>query len=465
MNLWRRAVVGLLTAMTVGAMGSGCQYLEMVQRRRAMRAAFASEPRLALLRSLAPEDAFHVTGRLAGAEGHDGPLLVVAISHHHAADEVVAWKPVARNVELYGLLLPEGDYELLVLADLDRDGVFESTDLIGRTDPSAPVQVGASAASDGFLIDGPTIRVDPREPGTTSVPIRVAATRTGNVVPSLADEFFALRWGQLGLFHPADLLVHTQGYFFGLEEPDPGKTQVIFVHGAGGAPVEFAHLVEGLDRTRYQPWFFFYPSGLPLEQMATVLSHVLEIAVEDLGLRRLVIVAHSMGGLVAHAALGLLCRNGVPDWMALFVSIATPYGGHDAARVGVERAPEVVPSWRDVAPGSRFLQDIQATPLPDQLPFYLVFAYDNGARRVHRTPSGDGTVPLRSQLALPVHLRARRSLGVDATHTGVLTDPTTRAIVLDMLAEHAAPRGAGLNPFTRLGDALGGVLGFREADE
>ena len=72
---------------------------------------------------------------------------------------------------------------------------------------------------------------------------------------------------------------------------------------------------------------------------------------------------------------------------------------------------------------------------------------------------------LRSQLALPVDLRAQRSFGADATHTGLLTDPTTRELVVDLVAEHATPRGAGGNPFTRLGDVLGGVLGFREADE
>ncbi len=446
MSAGRRTIAALLAVAMVGAMGSGCQYLEMVQRRRAMRAAFASEPRVALLRALAPEDAFYLSGRLAGAEGHADALLVVAISHRKTADEVVTWKLVGRAVELYKLLLPAGDYELLVLADLDHNGLFESNEIVGRTDPSAPARVEASAASDGFLVDGPTIPVDPGRPSATTATIHVAVTRSGNVVPSLADDFFALRWGQLGIFHPADLLVHTQGYFFGLEEPDPAKIQVVFVHGAGGAPVEFAPLVEGLDRTRYQPWFFFYPSGLPLEQTATVLSNVLAIAAEELGLRHVVIVAHSMGGLVAHAALTRLCRGGVPDWLELFVSIATPYGGMDSARLGVERASEVVPSWRDVAPNSRFLADLQGTALPDRLPFYLVFAYDNRGRVLRSTPSGDGTVPLRSQLA--VQRRAWRVLGVDATHTGVLTDPATREILVAALATHAVPRDEGVNPFT-----------------
>ena len=244
MSARRRTIAAIVVVTMVGAMGSGCQYLEMVQRRRAMRREFASEPRVALLRVLAPEDAFYLSGRLAGAEGHADPLLVVALSHRKTADEVITWKLAGRDVELYKLLLPAGDYELVVLADLDRNGLFESHELVGRTDPSAPASVDASAASDGFLIEGPTIRVDPGRPSATAASIRVPVTRTGNVVPSLADDFFALRWGQIGLYHPADLLVHTQGYFFGLEEPDPGKTQVVFVHGAGGAPVEFTYLVE-----------------------------------------------------------------------------------------------------------------------------------------------------------------------------------------------------------------------------
>jgi len=436
----RRVTALSLLAVMVGGLAPGCQYLEMVHRRRGMRAAFAREPRLALQRALTPEDSFRVVGRVTGAEGRDDQLLLVAVGHRFAQDEVVGWKLVARDVELYSILLPDGDYDLLVLSDVDRDGVFESSELVGSTDPAAPVRVHADASRDGFMIDGPPIALDPAHPRTTSVPIRIEVARSHNVLPSLADDFFALRWGQRGLFHPMELLVHTQGYFFGLEEPDPHKTQVIFVHGAGGAPVEFTSLVEGLDRTRYQPWFFFYPSGLPLEQSAAVLSSVLEVAVQDLGLHRVAIVAHSMGGLVAYSAVSMLCRDGLPDWLALFVSIATPYGGHDAARLGVERASEVVPSWRDLVPGSPFLRQLDATPLPEALPFYLVFAYDNRAR-IRAAPSGDGTILLRSQLALPVHLRARSSYGVDATHTSVLTDATTREILMRLLTEYAKPRG------------------------
>ena len=55
--------------------------------------------------------------------------------------------------------------------------------------------------------------------------------------------------------------------------------------------------------------------------------------------------------------------------------------------------------------------------------------------------------------------RAWRVLGVDATHTGVLTDPTTREILVAALATHAVPREEGVNPFT-----FGDFMQFRTSE-
>ena len=222
MNPSRRAIACCLLIATVA---SGCQYLQMVRQRRSLRSEFASDPRLALKRTLAPEDSFRLTGRLAGAERYDGALLVVAVGHRFKTNEVVAWRAVFRGLDLYDILLPEGDFDLLVLADHDGDGVFKSDGLVGQTDLAAPTHVGRQSARDGFTVEGPTIRCDARRPTVAEVPISISVTRTHNVLPSLSDDFFSRQWGQRGLFHPTELLVHTQGQFFGLEEPDPQKTQ------------------------------------------------------------------------------------------------------------------------------------------------------------------------------------------------------------------------------------------------
>ena len=71
-------------------------------------------------------------------------------------------------------------------------------------------------------------------------------------------------------------MAHTQQYIFSFETVNERKTHVIFVHGSsGGTPRDFKFLVEGLDRERYQPWFYFYPSGMPLKKLGANLANII----------------------------------------------------------------------------------------------------------------------------------------------------------------------------------------------
>ncbi len=54
-------------------------------------------------------------------------------------------------------------------------------------------------------------------------------------------------------------------------------------------------MIGSLDRTRYQPWFYHYPSGLRLEKSANGLSRALQMLKARYGFSRLYVVAHSMG--------------------------------------------------------------------------------------------------------------------------------------------------------------------------
>jgi hypothetical protein len=152
---------------------------------------------------------------------------------------------------------------------------------------------------------------------------------------------------------------HTQGYFFGLEALDEKKTQVLFVHGAGGTPRDWKYLVEGMDRSRFQPWFFYYPSGLPLDRTGAILAQsIARVAASSrLHVERLVIVAHSMGGLVACSVIN---RPTVPSKPAYRdVHFASPYGGHmprTLRSTGTE-----VGLWYDLEPGSPYLSSLATT--------------------------------------------------------------------------------------------------------
>ena len=141
-------------------------------------------------------------------------------------------------------------------------------------------------------------------------------------------------------------------------------------------------MVEGLDRSRFQPFFFYYPSGLPLDKLGALLAQVIENLDADSkkGRRRIVLAAHSMGGLVALSAIDKLGAKGASSSLAMYVSFSTPYGGNDSARTGVENAPFVIPAWRDIATGSDFLGYLNRKPFPKKLPFHLFFTYQDQAR-------------------------------------------------------------------------------------
>ena len=46
---------------------------------------------------------------------------------------------------------------------------------------------------------------------------------------------------------------------------------MLFIHGATGTPRNWRYFIKHIDRTRFQPWFFYYPSGLRIDSMAYLL--------------------------------------------------------------------------------------------------------------------------------------------------------------------------------------------------
>ena len=138
---------------------------------------------------------------------------------------------------------------------------------------------------------------------------------------------------------------------------------------------------------------------------------------------RLYILAHSMGGLVARDVINRMIREGGGKVLRLFVSMSTPWDGHVFAAKGVKQCPVVIPAWYDMVPGSPFIKSLFETPLPAHLEYNLLFSYHGGW---HWTipHNNDGTVSLRSELFLPAELSAKKVLGFDVTHGGILLSPT-----------------------------------------
>jgi triacylglycerol esterase/lipase EstA (alpha/beta hydrolase family) len=146
------------------------------------------------------------------------------------------------------------------------------------------------------------------------------------------------------------------GNIYFLEEYDPKKIPILFIHGATGTPKGWKYFVDNIDRTRFQPWFFYYPSGARIQSMSYLLFWKLENLKIKYNFEQLYITAHSMGGLVARSFI--MDHGAHFPYVKLFISLATPWGGSGMAEYGVKQSPAVIPCWIDMQPESPFIQSL-----------------------------------------------------------------------------------------------------------
>jgi pimeloyl-ACP methyl ester carboxylesterase len=90
-----------------------------------------------------------------------------------------------------------------------------------------------------------------------------------------------------------------------------GKIPVVLVHGLWGSPWQWASIVRGIEtdpvlRERYQVWTYGYSTGDPIPHAASLMREDLRLARlqldpdrSDAAFDRMVIIGHSMGGLLA----------------------------------------------------------------------------------------------------------------------------------------------------------------------
>jgi hypothetical protein len=147
------------------------------------------------------------------------------------------------------------------------------------------------------------------------------------VVTTLDDPRFREERATSSLWRPYDFIFDVGPGVYFLEPYDARKIPVLFVHGINGTPINFRALIERLDRQKYQPWVYYYPSGAGLANVADHLDQTMKQLQLKHGFMRYYVIAHSMGGLVSR---GFLLRNQTGQSRALiplYITISTPWGG------------------------------------------------------------------------------------------------------------------------------------------
>ena len=371
-----------------------------------------------------------VQGRVEWEPPVTGPVLLFA-SAPDQPEKVYGYKVIEEPRE-FRLRLPRGEsYSLWAVEDADRDLLCDPDER-----GTQPVTLELHEEITDLVV---RIEADSRTPLTAVFDVQESVlghvlelektfANTGTIV-DLSDERFSKEWAGKGIGAPITFLIEVGAGTYMLQEYDPNRIPVLFVHGSEGSPRDFSYLIDNLD-DRLQPWVFHYPSGFGLRQIASHLNDTIEELHVRHGFEEMYVVAHSMGGLVSRSFLQRNAGN-AHDYITKFLTISTPWQGHSAARMGVRVAPDAVPSWHDMVPGSEFQVEILGTPLPEQLEFWLFFSYKGSS--MFTGGADDGSVAVQSQLAHSVQGEATRVHGFNESHTSILTSDEVMVRVNEFL--------------------------------
>lgn len=371
-----------------------------------------------------------LVGRVDCASPCRGPIRIAAVPA--AAPASMEHQVLLHEAGGYELIVREGRYRVLAFDDANGNGRPDGGESVAQLGQQEPVAASGSGVVVGLdlLLQAGALQWPPIAAGPAP-----RSTQAG-APASLDSPALAATAGEQGYWSPMEAFRAGSGNIHFLEPYDASRTPVLFVHGAAGSAQDFRAVIGGLDRTRFQAWVYQYPSGAAVDSMAYLLYwKLLNLRLRH-GFQSLVVVAHSMGGLVVRS---FLVNHGAEfPQLRLFVSISTPWGGEPSADLGVRHSPAVVPSWRDMQPDGEFMRALFERRLPAHVQQVLYFGHKGGYSLMR--PNTDGTVTLASQLRMPAQAEAKLVVGFDEDHASILTSPQMAAQLSALLAAFD-PRG------------------------
>lgn len=417
---------------------SSCSHLKYASIQAEYSRIQNAEPGQVNLKHMIERDNFAVFGRTNDELDRYGDhyLAIVAYSSKFKVNERVDTMFFAGVGTHYGLTLPEGDYTLLVIADIDKNRILDSSEVVGQK------IIELNVANDPNKILG-HVDIQLTAPQRIDWVEEIAMPEIaepekslfypGGSIRNLDDPIFDEKIATLGMYDPASFSERAPTNFYALEEDLAYKIPVVFVHGIGGSARAFLPIIDRLDRKRYKPWFYYYPSGGDLEQLGDLFYNIfLSGKLVSQSTMPMIIVAHSMGGLVVREALNKYGDKAGENRVELFISIATPFGGHPAAATGEKHGLIVLPAWRDVNPSSKFIQQLYRKALPEYVNHHLIYAYQNSGV-VKLSENSDGVVPLSSQLHPTIQKQSSEQFGFNSNHTEILENDELITYVLDQM--------------------------------
>jgi pimeloyl-ACP methyl ester carboxylesterase len=383
------------------------------------------------------EGTFAIAGDIDSASPTEGSVVVLLFEEMPDGFEISQYT-IAEETGFFSFLVGEGTYVVGAFEDTNNNLVHDrgetagfALDMESISIPQPRIEKSEKNPATNLLIDlAPMVAFPDHLPENTapSLVSNSELVKLGRQA-TLDDDIFKPENGNLGYWKPLTFLKQLGFGIYFLEPYDPGKIPVLFIHGANGTPAGWKPLAEAMDRKKFQPWFYYYPSGFRLEEVAGALNRLVQKLHTQFGFDTLYVTAHSMGGLVARSFIQSNAYGGGNAYITLFISMSTPWSGHRMAAKGVKSAPAAIPSWHDVVPGSAFIASVFEKPLPSRVQYHLLFSHRGNCSMWME--NNDGAVELASVLDGRAQDDAVKMVGYDVDHETILSSP-------DVLSDYAA---------------------------
>jgi pimeloyl-ACP methyl ester carboxylesterase len=362
-------------------------------------------------------EATSIVGRIHAKCKGSGPIIVAARAM--GEPKKIAHYSVLHDSGEYELLVAQGDYYVFAYRDINSNLIYDEGEPAGHYgDPKMVVARKVSVVYDiDIVIPEERITIEiPRGFEISSTRPQKLLSRQAGAITDLDDERFSKENGVKGFWEGYSFFKELGGNIFFLEEYDPDKTPVLFIHGACGTPKSWKYFADHIDRTRFQPWFFYYPTGNHINASSHLLLWKLVNLQTKYQFNKIYITAHSMGGLVAKS---FIVNHGRKfPYVKLFISLATPWGGNSMAEYGVRQSPAVIPSWIDMQPEGDFIKSLYRLKIPEDVNFYM-FSGHRGSRNPFRS-NNDGTIELASIQDLRAQSEAKMNYSFNEDHASIL---------------------------------------------
>lgn len=354
-----------------------------------------------------------IMGRVISNIKHQQPVLVVAyaqgLKNRKRMDRI--YSVILDEPGEFMLYVPAGNYRVFTVVDFNNNNQFEQFETSGTYNDAITLKIGEVKSG---------VRIESNEEPMVSVvfpeKLEIAydfdsveyGWANGEIV-KIYDAIFSPKNAEAGLWS-ADRFIEIFGanvYLVG--EYDPKKIPILFVHGIQGSPHDWIPFYIRMDKSKYQPLLFYYPSGMRLELVSRILFEKLKALNIKYQFKEMAVTAHSMGGFVTQTLLTERDLKKELDFVKLYITLATPWTGFESADLAIATSPLVLPSWIDVSSRSVFIKKLLKKSLPKDIPYYLFYGKNDHI-------SGGRALDQRA------FMNAKAKLGFQVNHASILSD-------------------------------------------